>query len=103
MAHIFSQVFESGSLYSPSVLDIKEDDLLARVKTGLANITAVSLATGYPTEVRANPLFYCTVDFNCTSLPLCISQRMQDCLLALHNRLQSVLRPALWPPWRAPS
>lgn len=48
---VIQQVFESGSLYSPSVLDITEDDLLSRVKTGLANITALSLATSYPTEV----------------------------------------------------
>jgi large subunit ribosomal protein LP0 len=48
---VIRQVFESGSLYSPSVLDITEDDLLARAKTAIANITAVSLATSYPTTV----------------------------------------------------
>jgi large subunit ribosomal protein LP0 len=48
---VIQQVFESGSMYSPSVLDITEEDLLSKVKTGLANITALSLATHYPTEV----------------------------------------------------
>jgi large subunit ribosomal protein LP0 len=48
---VIRQVFESGSLYSPSVLDITEDDLLARAKAAIANITAVSLATSYPTTV----------------------------------------------------
>ena len=45
-------MFESGSLYSPSVLDITEDDLLAKAKSAIANITAVSLATSFPTQVH---------------------------------------------------
>jgi large subunit ribosomal protein LP0 len=48
---VIRQVFESGSLYSPSVLDITEEDLLAKAKSAIANITAVSLATSYPTQV----------------------------------------------------
>lgn len=46
-------MFETGSLYSPSVLDITEEDLLSKAKTAIANITAVSLATSYPTQVRS--------------------------------------------------
>jgi large subunit ribosomal protein LP0 len=48
---VIQMVFESGSMYSPSVLDITEEDLLSKVKTGIANITALSLQTHYPTEV----------------------------------------------------
>mmetsp|Transcript_11374 Transcript_11374/g.34184 ORF Transcript_11374/g.34184 Transcript_11374/m.34184 type:complete len:316 (+) Transcript_11374:120-1067(+) len=44
------QVYERGSMYSPHVLDITDEDMLKIVKTGLANVTAVALATHYPTE-----------------------------------------------------
>jgi hypothetical protein len=52
-------VFESGSLYSPSVLDITEEDLLAKAKSAIANITAVSLTTSYPTQVRRSGASAC--------------------------------------------
>ena len=42
-------VFESGSVFDPSILDISEDDLRARFMTGVANVACVSLAIGYPT------------------------------------------------------
>lgn len=60
--HAHLQVFESGSLYSPSVLDITEDDLLAKAKSAIANITAVSLATSYPTQVRRSGVLLCLRD-----------------------------------------
>ncbi|OSX73119.1 hypothetical protein BU14_0375s0006 [Porphyra umbilicalis] len=46
----FLHVFENGQMYSPKVLDITDDDLLAHVKSGLNNIAAISLATNYPTQ-----------------------------------------------------
>lgn len=45
------QVFETGSLYDPKVLDITDADLLSYVRAGIANVTAVSLATGVATLV----------------------------------------------------
>jgi len=42
-------VYDEGSVYSPEVLDIKPEDLRKRFCDGIANITAVSLAIGYPT------------------------------------------------------
>jgi len=42
-------VYDEGSVYSPEVLDIRPDDLIKRFCDGVANITAVSLAIGYPT------------------------------------------------------
>jgi len=47
---LIKAVFESGSVFDPSVLDISEDDLLASLMAGVGNIAAVSLATGFPTE-----------------------------------------------------
>merc|ERR1711911_48527 len=42
-------VYDSGSVFSPSILDITEDDIRAKFCGGVANITAVSLQIGYPT------------------------------------------------------
>lgn len=42
-------VYDSGSVFSPAILDITEDDLRAKFCAGVANIAAVSLQIGYPT------------------------------------------------------
>lgn len=42
-------VYDQGTVFSPKVLDITEDDVLVSFREGLASITAVSLAIGYPT------------------------------------------------------
>jgi len=42
-------VFDNGSIYSPNILDIKPEDLIAHFCSGIANIAAVSLEIGYPT------------------------------------------------------
>nr|AAX48841.1 L10e/P0 [Suberites domuncula] len=43
------QVYDSGSVFAPSILDITEDDLIKQFMSGLANVAAVSLQIGYPT------------------------------------------------------
>lgn len=43
------QVYDSGTVFSPTVLDIKEEDLRAKFMQGVANVASVSLAIGYPT------------------------------------------------------
>ena len=42
-------VYDSGSVFSPSILDITEEDIRAKFCDGVANIAAVSLQIGYPT------------------------------------------------------
>jgi len=42
-------VYDSGSVFSPAILDITEADLRAKFCAGVANIAAVSLQIGYPT------------------------------------------------------
>jgi hypothetical protein len=42
-------VFESGALYDPKVLDIKDEDLLSQVSSAIAQVAAVSLELHYPT------------------------------------------------------
>jgi large subunit ribosomal protein LP0 len=43
-------VYENGSLYDSEVLDLSEDDLLAKFFNAVAHVAALSLAAHYPTE-----------------------------------------------------
>lgn len=47
------QVYDSGSIFSPNILDIKPEDLRAKFQQGVANVAALSLAMGYPTIASA--------------------------------------------------
>lgn len=42
-------MFESGALYDPKVLDIKDEDLLSQVMAAVNNVAAISLELSYPT------------------------------------------------------
>jgi len=46
---IVKTVYDNGSVFSPEILDIKDDDIVAKFCQGVANVAAVSLAIGYPT------------------------------------------------------
>jgi len=46
---VLQHVFENGSIYSPKVLDITDDDLIASFSAGLNNISSVALETNVPT------------------------------------------------------
>ncbi|KAK9812360.1 hypothetical protein WJX73_005246 [Symbiochloris irregularis] len=46
---VVQQVFESGSLYNPKALDIKQDDLLGHVTSAINTVAAISLQLNYPT------------------------------------------------------
>jgi len=50
---IINQVYDNGSVFSPKVLDITDDDIKEKFMSGIANIAAVSLAIGYPTAASA--------------------------------------------------
>jgi len=43
-------VYDNGSLYHPSILDITDDDIRSRFIEGAAIVTMVSLGIGYPTK-----------------------------------------------------
>ena len=47
------QVYDSGTIFSPEILDIKPEDLRARFVEGVRNIAAISLQIGYPTVASA--------------------------------------------------
>jgi len=44
-----SHVYEGGSVYEASVLDLTKDDLFAKFFAGVRKVAALSLAIGYPT------------------------------------------------------
>jgi large subunit ribosomal protein LP0 len=43
------QVYDNGTVFHPSVLDIEEDALVGHFVAGIKNIAAISLQIGYPT------------------------------------------------------
>lgn len=42
-------VYDNGTVFSPSILDIQPEDLIAHFLEGIGNVASVSLSIGYPT------------------------------------------------------
>lgn len=43
------QIYESGSVYGPNVLDINNDTVISKIRTAATRIACLSLQIGYPT------------------------------------------------------
>ncbi|CAI5462725.1 unnamed protein product [Closterium sp. Yama58-4] len=54
---VVDQVFDDGSTFHPSVLDMSEDDLLGHFASGVANVAAISLGADYPTLAAVPHVF----------------------------------------------
>lgn len=50
---VVMQVYDSGTIFEPAVLDITSDDLRNRFLAGVRNIASLSLAINYPTMASA--------------------------------------------------
>jgi len=50
---VIRQVYDSGTIFDPLILDITPEDLRAKFLAGVRNVAAVSLAIGYPTVASA--------------------------------------------------
>jgi len=50
---VIENVYDSGTVFAPNVLDITNADIIARFVSGVRNIACVSLAIGYPTAASA--------------------------------------------------
>jgi len=48
---VVEQVYDNGSLFAPEVLDITEDQIVAKFKAGAKNMAAVSIELGKPCAV----------------------------------------------------
>jgi len=46
---LIEQVYDSGTVFDPEILDITDEDLRKRFMEGVVNLACVSLAMGYPT------------------------------------------------------
>jgi large subunit ribosomal protein LP0 len=51
---VVQQVYDSGNVFAPSILDIEEKELLSYFTAAIRNVTSVSLAAGYPTIVSVS-------------------------------------------------
>jgi len=50
-------VYDNGSVFSPEVLDLTEDDLVEKFATGVSMVASLSLAISYPTLAAAPHMF----------------------------------------------
>ncbi len=51
-----THVYDNGVLYSPSVLDIKKEEIIEKLRRGASFLAAASLQSGYPTSLAAKQL-----------------------------------------------
>ncbi|KDO69054.1 hypothetical protein CISIN_1g020952mg [Citrus sinensis] len=54
---VVQSVYENGSVYSPEVLDLSEDDLVEKFASSVSMVTALALAISYPTLAAAPHMF----------------------------------------------
>ncbi|XP_020109789.1 60S acidic ribosomal protein P0 [Ananas comosus] len=54
---VIQSVYDSGSVFSPEVLDLTEDDLIEKFAAGVSMVTSLSLALSYPTLAAAPHMF----------------------------------------------
>lgn len=54
---VVESVYDNGSVFTPEVLDLTEDDLVTRFAAGVSNVAALSLGLGYPTLAAAPHMF----------------------------------------------
>ncbi|KAI8028876.1 hypothetical protein ACSBR2_007731 [Camellia fascicularis] len=54
---IVLSVYDNGSVFSPEVLDMTEDDLMEKFAAGISMVTALSLAVSFPTLAAAPHMF----------------------------------------------
>lgn len=50
---VVETVYENGSVFSPEVLDLTEDDLIEKFALGVSMVTSLALAIHYPTVAAA--------------------------------------------------
>ncbi|CAN0928189.1 60S acidic ribosomal protein P0, partial [Linum grandiflorum] len=54
---IVTSVYDDGTVFTPEVLDLTEDDVAARFAAGVANLASLALAISYPTIAAAVSMF----------------------------------------------
>ncbi|XP_044462755.1 60S acidic ribosomal protein P0 [Mangifera indica] len=54
---VILSVYDNGSVFSPEVLDLTEDDLVEKFAAGVSMVTSLALAISYPTLAAAPHMF----------------------------------------------
>ncbi|RWW78026.1 hypothetical protein BHE74_00013764, partial [Ensete ventricosum] len=54
---VILSVYDNGSVFTPEVLDLTEDDLIEKFAAGISMVTSLSLAISYPTLAAAPHMF----------------------------------------------
>ncbi|KAJ3678330.1 hypothetical protein LUZ60_002133 [Juncus effusus] len=54
---VITSVYDSGSVFSPEVLDLTEEDLVRKFEVGVSMVAALSLAVSYPALAAAPHMF----------------------------------------------
>ncbi|XP_050113911.1 60S acidic ribosomal protein P0-like [Malus sylvestris] len=54
---VVQMVYDNGSVFSPNVLDLTEDDLMEKFASGVSMVTSLALAISYPTLAAAPHMF----------------------------------------------
>ena len=54
---VVQSVYDNGSVFSPEVLDLTEDDLIEKFAIGVSMVTSLALAISYPTLAAAPHMF----------------------------------------------
>lgn len=54
---VVTSVYDNGSVFSPEVLDLTEDDLIGKFASGVSMVASLSLALSYPTLAAAPHMF----------------------------------------------
>ncbi|KAF3320558.1 60S acidic ribosomal protein P0-like protein [Carex littledalei] len=54
---VITSVYDSGSVFTPEVLDLTEEDLIVKFSAGVSIVASLSLALSYPTLAAAPHMF----------------------------------------------
>lgn len=83
---IVIQVYDSGSTFHPSVLDLTDEDLLSRFQTGVSQVTALSLGTGYPTLLSLPHTFV-----NCYKNVVAVALELEEYSFPQADKIKEIL------------
>jgi len=81
------QVYEGGYVFSPSVLDLSDEDILKKFMFGVQRLTALSLAIGFP-SLPAVPHYFAGAYSNIVAVALAVDYTF-DRIAELKNLLEN--------------
>jgi len=81
------QVYEGGYVFSPSVLDLSDEDILKKFMFGVQRLTALSLAIGFP-SLPAVPHYFASAYSNIVAVALAVDYTF-DRITELKNLLEN--------------